>query len=87
MDPVETDDPKVEELQELVLSVLESVDPALSLHDFRVVFGETHTNLIFDLVVPFGFRMEGSLRDEVQRRIWEKDPQLFVVATVEHSYT
>lgn len=87
MDPVETDDPKVEELQKLVLSVLESVDPALSLHDFRVVFGETHTNLIFDLVVPFGFRMEGSLRDEVQRRIWEKDPQLFVVATVEHSYT
>ena len=87
MDPVETDDPKVEELQKLVLSVLESVDPALSLHDFRVVFGETHTNLIFDLVVPFGFRMEGSLRDEVQRRIWEKDPQLFVVATVKHSYT
>ena len=87
MDPVETDDPKVEELRGFVGDILRGMDPGLSLHDFRVVFGQTHTNLIFDLVVPFGYKDADGLCGEIQHRVWERDPNLFVVATVEHSYT
>ena len=87
MDPVETDDPKVEQLLELTREILREIDPGLSLHDFRVVFGNTHTNLIFDVVVPFGYREADGLCGEIQHGLWERDPNLFAVATVEHSYT
>lgn len=86
MDPVETEDERVDMLKNLVLDILASINPGLSLHDFRVVFGQTHTNLIFDLVVPFGDEGFSGLAQEVQNRVWEKDPKLFIVATVEHSY-
>ena len=69
-------------------AVTQDIDRRLALHDFRVVFGETHTNLIFDLVVPFDFKEPPqSLSGEIQRRVQMTDPRLFVVATVEHSYT
>lgn len=87
MDPVETDDPKVEALLELTREIVQGIDPSLNLHDFRVVFGKTHTNLIFDLVVPFGYKGAEGICGEIQHGLWEKDPTLFVVATVEHSYT
>ncbi len=88
MDPVDTEDERVEALRELVQAVTQDIDRRLALHDFRVVFGETHTNLIFDLVVPFDFKEPPqSLSGEIQRRVQVTDPRLFVVATVEHSYT
>lgn len=59
---------------------------ALSLHDFRVVFGDTHTNLIFDLVVPFNYKNIRDLCDEVQKRVWEINQNLYTVITIDHSY-
>ena len=59
----------------------------MDMHDFRVVFGETHTNVIFDLVVPFEVHESKALCDEIQRRVQTVDPRLCVVATVEHSFT
>jgi hypothetical protein len=70
-----------------VEEVLAAIDQSLTLHDFRVVFGETHTNLIFDVVVPFHYKKTKDLCEEVQRRVWNTDPQLFTVATIENSYT
>lgn len=88
MDPVDTEDERVESLRALVEAVVRDIDQRLTLHDFRVVFGETHTNLIFDLVVPFDFKGEPkALGAEIQRRVQMADARLFVVATVEHSYT
>ena len=63
------------------------IDGAVSIHDFRVVFGETHTNLIFDMVVPFNCKDVGALCDKVQNLVWEINPSLFTVITTEHSYT
>ena len=57
MDPVVTSDPRVAELKERVKAIVADLDESLSIHDFRAVFGETHTNLLFDLVIPFHFRM------------------------------
>lgn len=87
MDPIETENETVNELKRIAQTVLDEVDPRLSLHDFRVVPGETHTNLIFDMVVPFELKTEKTvLIQEVQRRIHAVDSHLFAVITAEHSY-
>ncbi|MBQ3496999.1 MAG: cation transporter [Oscillospiraceae bacterium] len=57
MDPVITSDERVRALREQVTALVQAIDPQLTLHDFRVVFGTTHTNVIFDVVAPFRFRL------------------------------
>lgn len=87
MDPVDVADPRTKELKRVAQKVLEEVDERLSLHDFRVVPGDTHTNLIFDMVVPFELEDQRSaLILEVQRRIHAVDGHLFAIITAEHSY-
>jgi len=89
MDPLDSDDPNIAKLRALVMEQVNSIDPMMSIHDFRVVQGETHTNLIFDLVVPFELmrkKRPAELAEEVQRLIWKRDEKLFAVITVEHSY-
>ncbi|MFA5658638.1 MAG: cation diffusion facilitator family transporter [Oscillospiraceae bacterium] len=56
MDPIATDDKRTNELFKDVLKIVRSVDRRVSMHDFRIVEGETHTNLIFDVVVPFDMK-------------------------------
>ena len=87
MDPVDSGNEEVEALKITVETILEDIDPRLTMHDFRVVFGETHTNLIFDVVAPFDFKDEASVKAELQRRGTVVNPQLFTVVTVEHSFT
>lgn len=57
LDPIVTDDENVTALREKVCAIISAVEPSLSFHDFRVVFGQTHTNLIFDLVVPYSMKV------------------------------
>ena len=57
-DPVVTNDPKIEHMKHLVLSFLRMRDERLSIHDFRMVPGEGHTNLIFDVSLPLELRGE-----------------------------
>ena len=52
MDPINTDDPKTKEMKAVIEEILHSISEHLSVHDFRVVYGTTHTNLIFDVSVP-----------------------------------
>lgn len=73
MDPVAVNDPVVIELKEKVKGVLCTINDEIHMHDFRVVIGETHTNILFDAEVPFGYKMsDDELRDEVQKRIHEQ---------------
>lgn len=53
MDPVEADNEEVRKLRLQTAKLIAGMELNLSIHDFRVVKGETHTNLIFDVVVPF----------------------------------
>ncbi|MCR5668003.1 MAG: cation diffusion facilitator family transporter [Lachnospiraceae bacterium] len=70
MDPIVTDDPRVLKLKTQVLTVLQEISTTLSMHDFRVVPGPTHTNLVFDVLMPFGFSMsEEELTDEIQNTV------------------
>lgn len=86
-DPVVTNDPWLNEWRKFVQTVTTALDPALTTHDFRLVRGPTHTNLIFDLVVPCGYKTpHTALADEIAARIKERDPAVYAVITVDSSY-
>ncbi len=87
MDPIETDNEQINEMSKKVRNVLESIDSRLSMHDFRMVSGETHTNLIFDVVVPFDFHMTPKkLIGEIQKEIFKVNNSYFVVITIDKSF-
>lgn len=88
MDPVSTKDEKTLELKRVVSELVKEVDPALSIHDFRVVAGPTHTNLIFDMVVPFDLPLSDvDVADKVQNKIWKYNPVYFAVIEIDKAYT
>jgi cation diffusion facilitator family transporter len=57
MDPIVTNDPQIAKLKQQMKSILAEIDEELNLHDFRVVKGITHTNIIFDIVVSYGYHL------------------------------
>lgn len=68
MDPIDTRDELTNETKEKVRELVKTIDTRLTIHDFRMVSGPTHTNAIFDVVVPFDLKMTD---DEVKARIGE----------------
>lgn len=87
MDPVNKDDPYTKELYELCTKILKEIDARLSLHDFRIVSGDTHTNMIFDVVVPYSVEIKNDvILEEIQKRVKEHKDTLYVVITFERSY-
>lgn len=87
MDPLETDDEKVTEMKHELLTYINSELPGVSIHDFRMVQGPTHTNLIFDAVVPYGFDMTNEEVQEGLEKLVEKHwENHFAVVHVEQSY-
>ena len=73
MDPVAVNDPEVRELKHKVADLAKEVLDAITIHDFRVVKGDTHTNLIFDMVVPFSCKCtDREMADMVADKIKEK---------------
>ena len=88
MDPVETNNERVVELHHMVEKIIEEIDPQLSFHDFRIVDGPSHTNLIFDLLMPYGlYEKRIGLEEEIERRIRETDDRCYAVMTVDTSFT
>lgn len=88
MDPVSTKDEQTLELKKVVTGIVKEVDEVLSIHDFRVVAGPTHTNLIFDMVVPFDFPISDvDLADQIQNKIWKYNPVYFAVIEIDKDYT
>ncbi|MGN1073364.1 MAG: cation diffusion facilitator family transporter [Eubacteriales bacterium] len=87
MDPIVTDDAKTAQTFMTLVRIVAGIDEHLNLHDFRMVTGPTHTNLIFDLVVPYNFRLsDEELLRELNERIHEQDPTWFAVINVDKSY-
>lgn len=87
LDPLAVNDERVDELHSLVIGYCKEIDPALNIHDFRVVDGPTHTNLIFDLVVPFGFKYsEKQTKEMLKEKIQSENENYFAVITAESSY-
>ncbi len=88
MDPVTLNDPKLDAMREKIEVLLHGVSPKLSYHDFRVVFGPTHDNILFDVVVPTGFVLPD---EEIERllthSIKELYPTAFPKIRIDHDYS
>ena len=87
MDPIATDDEHTLEVKEKIVALLGCVDARLTLHDFRMVKGPTHTNVLFDLVVPFDLqKSEKELRANVQTIVKTIDENYYSVINIDKSY-
>ena len=87
IDPVVTDDPEINELKEIVTQIISDIDSRLTMHDFRAVTGPTHTNLIFDIVVPREFEIsEKQLKKEIDLCLLPKRPECNTVIVFDRSY-
>jgi cation diffusion facilitator family transporter len=87
LDPIVTDDAKTNELKAVVKNLIERISPEISMHDFRVVWGLSHSNLIFDVVVPFDFRWsDDELIKLIEDGIYMIDTTYRLVITIDHNY-
>lgn len=87
MDPVIVDDERVNALKQIAVEALKSIDESLTLHDFRVVWGENRKNLIFDVVAPYGFRLDDKeLVAMLDEKIKETDPAAYPVISVDKDF-
>ena len=88
MDPIVTDDGVTAETRQRVAALVRCIDDEISIHDFRMVSGATHTNLIFDAVVPFGFRLtDAQVAEKIKTAVRALDGTYYAVVHVERSYT
>lgn len=86
MDPVMNDDEETLECRALASGILSQIDPALSLHDFRIVKGPTHTNLIFDVVMPYHTAYTAEqLKTRIEEDLQKADPGYYAVIQIDHS--
>lgn len=87
MDPIVVDDEEVDAYKALTKDILSALNNEYSFHDFKMVKGPTHTNLIFDLVVPYDKKKTSAeILRELRNKFKEKDENINLVVTVEHSY-
>lgn len=88
MDPVLLNDKMTNEIKKKVAAIIEGMEGSISFHDFRIVHGPTHTNLIFDVAVPFDYVMTDSeVVDYIRKKVKEIDENYFVVIDVDKAYT
>lgn len=84
MDPICINDPETDTLHTMALEIINEIDPVLTMHDFRIVKGPTHTNLIFDVVAPFNYRLsDGALTEIISYKIKEHNPAYFTVIDID----
>ncbi len=88
MDPIENDDAETEKQKKAVLAILAEIDPNITMHDFRIVQGPTHTNLIFDVMIPYGFQIsDAQLKSRIESEIRKKNPEYYAVINIDKDYT
>ena len=87
LDPIITDDKEINALKSMTEEKIKSIDERLTIHDFRVVKGETHTNLIFDVLVPVDCDMKSQdLVSLIEKEIQSENETYFAVITVDKNY-
>lgn len=87
MDPVDSNDSLTNELKEMVLKIVKEINPEYSIHDFRVITGPTHTNLIFDVLLPVSDQIDHKLlKKEINEKIKAVNSSFFTVMQIEHSF-
>lgn len=86
MDPVKVNDPETELYRAKVVEAIHQIDPKWRFHDFRIVSGPTHANLVFDLVIPFEEKYTQEEIEEMLLKHIESDKKIYLVLTIDHPY-
>ena len=87
MDPIVVDDDEVNKYKAMTAEIINEYNSEYTFHDFRMVKGETHTNLIFDLIIPFCEEKEkAKIRTELTEKFKQRDNSLELVMVIEHSF-
>jgi cation diffusion facilitator family transporter len=88
MDPIVTDDELTNTVRGKVEQIIKELDPSLSMHDFRMVTGPTHSNLIFDVLLSVSYKeRDEKIRDKIQKEVYKIDPTYNCVITLDRNYT
>ena len=86
MDPIASNDAFTNELKMKVEEGLCELNPEYSIHDFRIVKGSTHTNVVFDMVIPYGLDLtERQIKQSAIEKIKSIDEKLYPIINVEKS--
>ncbi|MDR1563809.1 MAG: cation diffusion facilitator family transporter [Oscillospiraceae bacterium] len=87
MDPIVTHDARVTELKHKTVAAIKEIDSVLELHDFRMVEGKSRSNLIFDVLVPYEYKIDDEkLLKLINAKVKLIDPSFFAVVTIDRSY-
>ena len=87
MDPIVVDDDEVNKYKAMTNEIINEYNSEYTFHDFRMVKGETHTNLIFDAAVPFDKKLDtAAVKKEIMQRIHEADSTLYAVVEIDRQY-
>ena len=87
MDPVDIQDENTNFYKKVVQEIIENYDSTFSIHDFRIVSGPTHTNLLFDLVIPVKYKLKpAQVKAEIKELISQYDNKLFAVIQIDQLY-
>jgi cation diffusion facilitator family transporter len=88
MDPVITDDKELNQTKERVAEMVKGLDERVTIHDFRMVSGPTHKNLIFDVAVPYDIKAtEQEIQQKISHMVHALDPEFYAVVQVDRNYT
>ncbi|MCD8180982.1 MAG: cation diffusion facilitator family transporter [Firmicutes bacterium] len=86
-DPISTADSEVNDLREWINHEIKNLDSRLTIHDLRIVRGPTHTNVIFDCVVPYAVEIgKKEIKNFISNVVAEKYPSYYCVITIDRSY-
>lgn len=86
MDPVKVNDPETELYRAKVVEAIHQIDPKWGFHDFRIVSGPTHVNLVFDLVIPFEEKYSQEEIEDMLLKLIQSDKKIYLVLTIDHPY-
>ena len=87
MDPIDVGNPKVDELHKKVVEVIHKMDKDLKIHDFRIVEGITHTNILFDCIIPYEKNYsEEELKEYLTKNIKPEKEVYYYVIQIDRPY-
>ena len=86
MDPVKVNDPETEMYRAKVVDAIHQIDSKCGFHDFRIVSGPTHVNLVFDLVIPFEEKYTQEEIEVMLLKHIQSDKKIYLVLTIDHPY-
>lgn len=86
MDPIETDDELTTSMRDRVAEFARTIDQNATIHDFRLVKGHTHTNVVFDIVVPYNLKTsDGEIKRQLSAMLRGLDESCYTAISVDRS--